>query len=170
MGQGKRMRRGARQKVDWDSVMLTLFYSNLSQEEILAMTPKQRRQAQEAGKAMRSSPGYRSWSAESVKEWRAWQDSAGPNKIWDWRLHLQAAGRLDLYRDINRADGLTFFCGKCLAACDTPYAVAAEPRWLCRACAGPGAQPGRFRAAGGSLEMPIFPRRGARYKPRSRAG
>jgi hypothetical protein len=149
MGQGKRKRRGSRQRVDLRDVMMTLFLSDASQEEIMGMTPRERRAAQQEGRRVREAPGYRSWSAESMGMWRAWQDSKAPDKIWDWKRHLEAQGRLDLYRDISREDG--FVCGKCGEFTAVPYCLPDERLWLCKACtAGRPAQAGHFR-----------PRRGA---------
>ena len=144
MAQGrKRLRRGSRHKVDWRDVMLTLLYSDASQEEIMAMSSRERRAAQQEGRRLREAPGYRRWSSEMLAVWRAWQDSNAPDKIWDWRRHLEALGRLDLWRDISREDG--FVCGKCGQFCEVPYCTN-ERLWLCKACtAGKPAQPGHFR-------------------------
>jgi len=149
MGQGKRKVRGSRQRVDMRDVMMTLFYSDASEEEILAMSPRERREAQAEGRRQRESPNYRSWSAESSAAWRAWQNSKAPDKIWNWFDHLTAIGRRDLGRNINREDGFT--CGKCGQFCEVPYCIPNERLWLCKVCtAGRPAQAGHFR-----------PRRGA---------
>jgi hypothetical protein len=150
MGQGKRMRRGSRHRVDLHDVMVTLFYSDASEEEIMAMSPRERHQAQQEGRRMREAPGYRSWGDESMVLYGVWgQDRSGKS----WFGFLESIGRRDLGRNITVDDG--FHCGRCGAAHDRPYCIPGEPKWMCKACAersGKPAQAGRWKPRRGALE------------------
>ena len=144
MGQGKRQRRGSRHRVDLRDVMMTLFYSDLSQEEIMAMSPRERRAAQQEGRRMREDPSYRDWSAEEMAAYRNWGQKV--REYGPWFGYLESIGRRDLGRDITVENG--FYCGRCHQPCDTPYCIANERLWLCRGCAersGKPIQAGHFR-------------------------
>jgi formylmethanofuran dehydrogenase subunit E len=145
MGQGRRMRRGARNnRVDWRDVLKTLLLSDEDEVTIMAMSKAERRTAQQQARREREAPSYRDWSGESAVAYQAWERDRSPDKIWNWKLHLEVRGRPDLYRDISREDG--FVCGKCGQFCEVPYAVPNVHVWLCKACtAGRPAQAGHWR-------------------------
>ena len=146
---GKLTPKVPRRKRDLRDLMMTMFLSDLSQEEIMAMTPKERHQAQVEGKRLRSSPGYRSWNGESsavYSEWeKPWRWGPGASSM-SWLEYLDSINRRDLARDITVENG--FHCGRCHQPCDVPYCIPGEPKWLCKGCAeksGKPVQPGHFR-------------------------
>jgi hypothetical protein len=139
---------------DWRDIMTTMFYSDASDDEIMRMTPKQRREAQEEGRRAREAPGYRSWNAESMAayaEWeKPWRWGAGVPTM-SWHAYLTSINRLDLSRDITAAEN-GFHCGRCHQPCDTPYCIPGELKWICGSCAersGKPIQAGHFRVRRG---------------------
>jgi hypothetical protein len=147
---GKISPRVPRKARNWSDIMWTLFYSNASEEEVLAMTPKQRHQAQIEGMRLRSSPGYRSWNAESMaayQEWaKPWRWGPGAPAM-SWHAYLTSINRLDLFRDVT-ATANGFHCGRCHEPCEVPHCIPGEVRWLCKGCAeisGKPVQAGHFR-------------------------
>ena len=146
MAQGrKRLRRGARNnRVDMQGVMMAMFYSDASSEEIMAMTPRERRAAQQEGWRAREAPGYRDWSAEEMATYRNWGQKV--REYGPWFAYLESIGRRDLGRDITADAG--FHCGGCHEPCEVPYCIPGEPKWLCKGCAersGKPMQAGHFR-------------------------
>lgn len=96
---GKLSHRVPRKARDWHDVLVTIITTDFTHDEVMAMTPRQRKEAQQDAARARQAPGYRNWGKEMLAEWNAWRDSKAPDKIWDWRQHLESIGRLDLYRD-----------------------------------------------------------------------
>jgi hypothetical protein len=136
VSQGRRMRRGARHRVDWGDVLRTALVCDLSQEEIVKMSPAERRVAREAEERRRAAPGYRRWSDESSAIARTWDQlvrGVPGARFVDWFTYLESVGRLDLGEHISKEDG--YYCGRCHRDHPQPFYIPGERLWLCRECA-----------------------------------
>lgn len=81
---------------DWHDCIVTVCKTGRTVEEVMAMSPGQRKAAKEEA-AAETGPSFH---GELVKVWNAWRDAPEP-KIHNWRQHLESIGRMDLYRDLG---------------------------------------------------------------------
>lgn len=102
MGQGKRLRRGARQKVDWRETVATDFavwrLRRQGRAVLDPVTPAEREEIRrQADELDLKQFDQRKQERDAV--WLQWHRSEDPDKALTWRAHCTAIRREDLIRN-----------------------------------------------------------------------
>jgi hypothetical protein len=93
---GKLRPRVQRRTKDYHDCIVTVCRTGRTVEEVMAMTPNQRKAAkEEARRAVEER--YYARHAEREAVWRAWAEAPEP-KVHGWRNYLESIGRMDLHR------------------------------------------------------------------------
>jgi hypothetical protein len=107
VSQGKIAAKVPRKKRDWHDIMMTIISTDVPEDEIMRMTPRQRKEAREAQDEI---DRQRYWTRHREREaaWLSW--AAAPNGTRTWRAHCERIGRMDLYpaHCLERTDGPGF--------------------------------------------------------------
>jgi hypothetical protein len=103
---------------DWDDVMWTLFSvrDTCTEEQVLAMTPRQRKEAQRQYER-ECLERFTRRKAERDAAWLTWHRSTDPERPLTWKSYCEAIGRPDLYRN----EVLTGLRNGALIAADEDY-------------------------------------------------
>lgn len=93
---GKLSARVPRKKRDWHDVLMTMISTDVPEEEIMKMTPLQRKAAR-AAQVKAGHEEYWRRHRERDAAWLAWAQSKDPNRAPTWRAHCDSIGRMDLH-------------------------------------------------------------------------